>query len=120
MVQDVWRLALEETLPRSGGDWKWLRIHRTMEWVDSNDEAHQHDLLRFFDHYLSGKDNDWLSTPQVRYSLLDLEGNDRVDIPADTFPPPGFGSVRYYLDGGSQALSYPVAVTRCRQSSGCR
>ena len=75
MVQDVWRLALEETLPRSGGDWKWLRIHRTMEWVD---------------------------------------------IPADTFPPPGFSSVRYYLDGGSQALSYPVAVTRCRQSSGCR
>ncbi|MCH9732509.1 MAG: CocE/NonD family hydrolase [Actinomycetia bacterium] len=90
---------------------KWLRIHRTMEWVDFNEEAHQRDLLRFFDHYLKGKDNDWVHTPRVRYPLLDLEGNDRVDIPASTFPPEDFSEVRYYLDGESQALtSQPPAA----------
>ena len=90
---------------------KWLRIHRTMEWVDFNDEAHQHDLLRFFDHYLNGKDNDWVHTPRVRYSLLDLEGGDRIDIAASTFPPEGFNEARYYLDGQSQALTcQPLAA----------
>lgn len=88
-----------------GSQHKWLRIHRTMEWVDFNDEHYQHDLLRFFDHYLKSQDNGWQNTPQVRYSLLDLAGNDRVDIPASTFPPEDFGQVRYYLDGESQALN---------------
>ncbi|ORA78509.1 CocE/NonD family hydrolase [Mycobacterium malmoense] len=83
---------------------KWLRIHNTMEWPDFNDEAHKRDLLRFFDHYLKGQDNGWVDTPRVRYSLLDLEGNDRVDVPAAEFPPDDVSYVKYYLDGRSQTL----------------
>ena len=83
---------------------KWLRIHNTMEWPDFNEEAHKRDLLRFFDHYLKGHDNGWLDTPRVRYSLLDLEGNDRVDIPATEFPPADVSDVKCYLDGSSQTL----------------
>ncbi|HLX35973.1 MAG TPA: CocE/NonD family hydrolase [Candidatus Limnocylindrales bacterium] len=83
---------------------KWLRIHNTMEWPDYNEEASRDDLQRFFDHYLKGQDNAWDETPRVRYALLDLEGGDRVNIPATVFPPEDFGSVRYFLDGASGAL----------------
>jgi len=46
-----------------GSQEKWLRIHRTMEWPDFNEEAHKRDLLRFFDHYLKGHENGWEQTP---------------------------------------------------------
>jgi predicted acyl esterase len=84
---------------------RWLRIHNSQEWPDYYDEANQDDLLRFFDHYLKGASSGWETTPRVRYSLLDLEGGDRVAIPADSFPPEDVVSTRYYLDGRVRALT---------------
>jgi predicted acyl esterase len=84
---------------------KWLRIHNTMEWPDFNDEANLEDLRRFFDHYLRGEDNGWLDTPRVRYAMMDLEGHDRLNVPASRFPPEGFTSARYFLDGDARALT---------------
>lgn len=89
---------------------KWLRIHNTMEWPDYYEDANLENLLRFFDRYLKGSDNGWERTPRVRYSLLDLAGGDRTDIPADAFPPEGVSQERYYLDAQASALrSEPVA-----------
>lgn len=84
---------------------KWLRIHNTQEWPDYYDEAHTEDLRRFFDHFLKEADNGWEKTPPVRYSVLDLEGGDVVDIPADQFPPADITPTRFYLDGRSRTLS---------------
>ena len=84
---------------------KWLRIHNTMEWPDYYEEVNLNDLLRFFDHFLKGVDNGWQETPRVRYSVLDLEGNDRINQPAGEFPPEGVSEVKYYLDATSQALT---------------
>lgn len=84
---------------------KWLRIHNNMEWPDYNEEASRNDLRRFFDHYLKGEDNGWQETPRVRYAVLDLAGNDRVNVPATGFPPEGVRSVRYFLDGASRSLT---------------
>ena len=84
---------------------KWLRIHNTQEWPDYYDEANVEDLRRFFDHYLKGADNGWEQTPTVRYSLLDLEGGDRVDLPAASFPPADVVSTKHYLDGRSRTLT---------------
>ncbi|WP_410575416.1 CocE/NonD family hydrolase [Amycolatopsis sp. cmx-4-61] len=100
---------------------KWLRIHNTQEWPDYYDKANVEDLRRFFDHYLKDLDNDWERTPRVRYSVLDLQGGDQVNLPADTFPPADVTATRYYLDGrtrtltttvpaGEAAVSYPVAA----------
>lgn len=83
---------------------KWLRIHNTMEWPDFNEVANIHDLRRFFDHFLKGKDNGWEETPPVRYSVLDLEGHDRVNVPATQFPPEDIDDVNFYLDGARPAL----------------
>ncbi len=84
---------------------KWLRIHNGQEWPDYYDDANVEDLRRFFDRYLLDQDNDWESTPRVRYSVLDLEGGDRVGVPAATFPPEGVTSTRFYLDARSRALT---------------
>ncbi|WP_436762178.1 CocE/NonD family hydrolase [Streptosporangium sp. V21-05] len=83
---------------------KWLRVHNSQEWPDYYDEANREDLRRFFDHYLKGEDNGWERTPRVRYSVLDLQGGDRVGVAAEEFPPPDVVPTRYYLDGRSRAL----------------
>jgi uncharacterized protein len=90
---------------RIASDEKWLRIHNTQEWPDYYDEANIKDLQRFFDHYLKGEDNGWEQTPCVRYSVLDLEGGDRVNQVANAFPPDGVTDTTYYLEGGSRTLN---------------
>ncbi|MFC8231354.1 CocE/NonD family hydrolase [Streptomyces sp. NPDC057287] len=90
---------------------KWLRIHNSQEWPDYYDEANTEDLRRFFDRFLKGEDNGWEQTPRVRYSLLDLEGGDRVNIPADEFPPAEVTPAKYYLDGRSRTLGTAVPAT---------
>jgi predicted acyl esterase len=84
---------------------KWLRVHNSQEWPDYYDQANQDDLLRFFDHYLKGKQNGWDQTPRVRYSVLDLEGGDEIAVAADQFPPTDVTSTKYYLDGRSRTLT---------------
>jgi uncharacterized protein len=83
---------------------KWLRIHNSQEWPDYYDEANVEDLRRFFDHYLKDEDNGWEQTPRVRYSVLDLEGGDRVGVSSDEFPPEDVTLIKYYLDGRSRVL----------------
>ena len=84
---------------------KWLRIHNSQEWPDYYDEGNVEDLRRFFDYYLKGVENGWEQTPRVRYSVLDLEGGDRVAVPADSFPPADVVSTRFYLDGRTRSLT---------------
>ncbi|UVO11207.1 CocE/NonD family hydrolase [Mycobacterium sp. SVM_VP21] len=89
---------------RIGSKDKWLRIHNSQEWPDYYDETNREDLRRFFDHFLKGEDNGWEQTPRVRYAVLDLEGGDQVDVPADRFPPPEVTYTKYYLDARSRTL----------------
>lgn len=89
---------------RMGSTQKWLRIHNSQEWPDYYDEANREDLRRFFDHFLKGEDNGWERTPRVRYALLDLDGGDQVNLPADQFPPKGVGYTKFYLDAHSRTL----------------
>lgn len=89
---------------RIASDEKWLRIHNTQEWPDYYDESNVEDLRRFFDHYLKGEDNGWEQTPRVRYSVLDLEGGDQVDVAAEQFPPADVTPTKFYLDGRTRAL----------------
>lgn len=95
---------------------KWLRVHNTMEWPDFYDPAHTEDLLRFYDHFLKGVDNGWQETPRVRYAVLDLEGGDRTDQPADEFPPEGFADVKLHVDAASNALTSEAPSTETTTS----
>jgi len=90
---------------RMASEEKWLRVHNTQEWPDYYDEANVEDLRRFFDYFLKGEANGWEQTPRVRYSLLDLEGGDQINLAASEFPPEGVASTKYYLDSRSRTLS---------------
>ncbi len=90
---------------RIASDKKWLRIHNSQEWPDYYDEENREDLRRFFDRYLKNDENGWEQTPRVRYSLLDLEGGDTVNIAADQFPPSGVALTKFFLDGRARALT---------------
>ncbi|WP_095156594.1 CocE/NonD family hydrolase [Pseudomonas sp. Irchel 3E13] len=84
---------------------KWLRIHNSQEWPDYYDEANVEDLRRFFDRYLKDVDNGWEQTPRVRYAVHDFQGGDRLNVPAEAFPPKEVVSTKLYLDGGARTLS---------------
>ncbi|MFI7292151.1 CocE/NonD family hydrolase [Streptomyces anulatus] len=90
---------------RMASEDKWLRVHNSQEWPDYYDAANTEDLRRFFDHFLKDEDNGWEQTPRVRYSLLDLQGGDQVNVTADQFPPADVTPVKYYLDGLSRGLA---------------
>ncbi|WP_353067657.1 CocE/NonD family hydrolase [Tunturiibacter psychrotolerans] len=94
---------------RIASDKKWLRIHNSQEWPDYYDEQNREDLRRFFDRYLKDENNGWEQTPRVRYSLLDLEGGDMVNIAADHFPPSGVALTKLYLDGRARTLTTEAA-----------
>ncbi|GAA5875196.1 hypothetical protein JCM8547_005548 [Rhodosporidiobolus lusitaniae] len=70
---------------------KWIRWSGVQEWHDLYcvPESHE-ELLRFFDHYLLGKENGFVeNTPKVRWALL--QGGDRnamENITIDDFPLP--------------------------------
>ncbi|TFD58958.1 CocE/NonD family hydrolase [Cryobacterium suzukii] len=107
---------------RMASEQKWMRVHNGQEWPDYYDEANREDLRRFFDHFLKNENNGWELTPRVRYSVLDLEGGDRVNVAADAFPPADVTSTKFYLNGRSrtltteapsdeQAVAYDVAST---------
>lgn len=89
---------------------KWLRIHNSQEWPDYYDTDNREDLRRFFDHFLKGIDNGWEQTPRVRYSLLDLEGGDKIAIPADQFPPAGVVNTKFYLDASTRVLGMQAPI----------
>lgn len=87
-----------------GSEQSWLRIHDRQEWPYYYDPANTEELRRFFDYYLLDKQNNWPDTPKMRYSMIDMEGGNVTDIPADTFPAKGSQLHRFYLNGMTRAL----------------
>lgn len=101
-----------------GSKEKRLRIHDRQEWPYYYDEKNIEELRRFFDYYLLGKENDWLETPTIRYSILDFQGGNQTDIPAESFPPAASETKRYYMNGKFRTLQenpestdFPVSYT---------
>ncbi|WP_271006844.1 CocE/NonD family hydrolase [Listeria seeligeri] len=83
---------------------KWLRIHDRQEWPYYYDQDNIEELRRFFDYYLLGKENNWKETPTVRYSLIDFQGGNQTDLPAETFPPLATKNKRYFMNGKFRTL----------------
>lgn len=84
---------------------KWLRIHNTQEWIDQQTPKYRDDLLKFYDYYLKGVNNNWLDTPKVRVSLLDPTGQDVTDQPETDWPIPRTNYKKIYLDARDMSLS---------------
>jgi predicted acyl esterase len=76
---------------------KWLRVNNTNEWYDQYTPENQEDLLRFFDHFLKGEDNGWSDTPEVRVAVMDPGGEDKINVPYESWPLPGTEYRKLYL-----------------------
>ncbi|RLM31264.1 hypothetical protein BHG07_06225 [Brenneria salicis ATCC 15712 = DSM 30166] len=81
---------------------KWLRVNNTHEWLDFYTPEYTQELLRFFNHYLHGKDNGWEKTPKVRICILDKENADIVDQEEQSWPPLGTQAVPLWLNIGNR------------------
>ncbi len=98
---------------------KWLRIHNSTEWVDFYRPENQAELIKFFDHYLKGIDNDWEETPRVRYSVLNPGGKDETGIVSNAFPPEGVEYKKLYLENdGKLVLSAQSSTDSTDVTSG--
>lgn len=87
-----------------GSKEKWLRIHDKQEWPYYYDKDNVEELRRFFDYYLLDKDNGWNKTSQVRYSLIDFQGNNTNDISTGTFPPSETSNTKYFFNPLTRTL----------------
>ena len=47
----------------------------------------------------------------MRYAVMDLEGGDRINQPAETFPPDDFSETKLYLDPASETLSTQIPAS---------
>ena len=94
-----------------GSKEKWLRIHDNLEWQDYYEPKYVEERLRFFDYYLKDIDNGWKDTPTVRYCLHDMEGGNKLDLPATQFPPVNTEYKKFYLNGLSRQLQPNVPAT---------
>ncbi|CAG9951285.1 unnamed protein product [Clonostachys rosea f. rosea IK726] len=98
---------------------KWLRIHARQEWSDLYHPENVDDLHKFFDYFVKGIKNDWLSTPRVRGSLVGFNLHHVVNIPLESYPIPNTTHTKLYLGFGqklelspqreTQALSYDAS-----------
>ncbi|KAK3202603.1 hypothetical protein GRF29_154g122401 [Pseudopithomyces chartarum] len=88
---------------------KWLRWHPWQEWYDlwGNPQA-KDELFSFFDHYLLGVQNDWLSTPRVRMAVLrfgNKEPQSYENIVEEDFPLPRTSYRKLFLSS-NEKLSF--------------
>ncbi|KAJ5355920.1 alpha/beta-hydrolase [Penicillium concentricum] len=77
---------------------KWLRVHATQEWHDLYQKSTNDDLLKFFDHYTKGIQNDWEDTPNVRVSFLRFNKGPLIDQVYPDWPIPNTTARTFYLD----------------------
>jgi predicted acyl esterase len=84
---------------------KWLRFINNQEWPDFYALPQMDDLRSFFDHYLKGIDNEWLTTPRVRLCVLDPGGLDQINRPEKEWPLARTRYERLYLDASDGTLS---------------
>ena len=94
-----------ESFRRISSQYKWLRVHNTMEWSDYYTPEYTEDLRRFFDRYLKGIENGWEKTPKVRLSILDPGGIDVINRPENEFPLARTQFRNLYLNAATGTLS---------------
>ncbi|KAH8881276.1 alpha/beta-hydrolase [Thozetella sp. PMI_491] len=96
---------------------KWIKWNGYQEWFDlyALPESYE-ELKKFFDRYLKGIQNDWESTPKVRWTSLQFGDRAPIhDIILPDFPVPNTEYKTLYLDSNS-ALS-PQAPSAVATSS---
>jgi predicted acyl esterase len=93
-----------EGFVRAASKQKWLEVHGIEHWTHFYTDYGRELQLRFFDHFLHGKDNGWNEEPRV---LLQVRHLDRfVGRPEDEWPLARTKWTRLHLDPRTGLLQY--------------
>ena len=98
-----------EGFVRAASKQKWLEAHGIEHWTHFYTDYGREQQLRFFDHFLHGKDNGWDKQPQV---LLQVRHPARNSSPRaeNEWPLTRTKWTKFYLDPASMALDAEEAV----------
>lgn len=95
-------------------DQKWIQWGSKQEWYELYSEPESmHELGKFFDYYLRhDKSSDWLSTPKVRWSALQMGDRDAIDnIVIPDFPVPDTEYRELFLQSNGSLSAAPETKT---------
>ncbi|KAF4974425.1 hypothetical protein FZEAL_8668 [Fusarium zealandicum] len=99
---------------------KWIKWSGRQEWFELYGVRESYDELKeFFDKYLKGIDNDWETTPRVRWATLQYdEGKVVENIELPDFPVPNTDYRSLYLGpDGALVDSLPASASSCTHNS---
>jgi uncharacterized protein len=102
-----------EGFVRAASPQKWLEAHGIEHWTHFYTDYGREQQLKFFDHFLHGKDNGWGERPKV---LLQVRHTDRfVERAEDEWPLKRTAWTKFFLDpDGTLAIS--PSATKTAQS----
>jgi predicted acyl esterase len=91
-----------EGFVRAASKQKWLEVHGLEHWTHFYTTYGRELQLKFFDHFLHGKDNGWDKEPRVLLQVRHLDGF--VARPESKWPPARTKWTKVYLDPGAGLL----------------
>ena len=90
---------------RAGSEQKWLYTHRGGEWTVYYSPEANALMLKFFDHFLKGIDNEMLEHPIVRLEVREFGDKVKEVRYEDQWPPKNVVWTSFYLNGQNASLS---------------
>jgi hypothetical protein len=93
-----------EGFVRAASRQKWLEMHGIEHWTHFYTDYGRELQLRFFDHFLHGRDNGWATEPRVRLQVRHPDGF--VERSENEWPLARTRWTRLHLDPGSGLLRY--------------
>jgi predicted acyl esterase len=93
-----------EGFTRAASKKKWLEAHGIEHWTHFYTDYGREQQLRFFDHFLHGKDTGWSKQPKV-YLQIRHPGEKFVSRAETEWPLKGTKWTRFYLDPAAMALT---------------
>lgn len=95
-------------------DQKWIHWGSTQEWYELYGQPESnHELQKYFDRFLKGKQNDWESTPKLNWSLLQFGDRPAIEnVLIEDFPVPNTSYQTFYLGENKRLLDQPPSSLR--------
>ncbi|KAG9663668.1 alpha/beta-hydrolase, partial [Aureobasidium melanogenum] len=94
-------------------DRKWIHWGSTQEWYELYGQPESnHELQKYFDRFLKGKQNDWEKTPRLNWSLLQFGDRKAIEnVLLEDFLVPNTDYKEFYLGQDKKLVDAPPPST---------
>ncbi|KAG9571349.1 alpha/beta-hydrolase, partial [Aureobasidium melanogenum] len=93
-------------------DQKWIHWGSTQEWYELYGQPKSnHELQKYFDRFLKGKQNDWEKTPRLNWSLLQFGDRKAIEnVLIEDFPVPNTDYKEFFLGQDNKLVDSPPST----------